>query len=64
MATGVEPVSVLAQASTTRPSIYKDVEETMQFLLGFRRGARASYMSSFGVEMNFLNVTMKEGGCG
>jgi glucose-fructose oxidoreductase len=35
MATGAEPVSVLAQASTTRPSIYKDVEEIMQFLLGF-----------------------------
>jgi glucose-fructose oxidoreductase len=61
MATGEEPVSVLAQASTTRPAIYKDVDETMQFLLEFPSGARASCMSSFGVEMNYLNVNYERG---
>jgi glucose-fructose oxidoreductase len=61
MATGEEPMSVLAQSSTTRPAIYKDVDETTQFLLEFPSGARASCMSSFGVEMNYLNVNYEKG---
>ncbi|HLT51462.1 MAG TPA: Gfo/Idh/MocA family oxidoreductase, partial [Arenibacter sp.] len=42
LATGEEPISVLAQASTTRPKIYHEVEETMMFQLEFPSGAMAA----------------------
>lgn len=61
LATGEEPISVLAQASTTRPEIYKEVEETIQFFLEFPSGARASCMSSYGVNMNHLQVNYDKG---
>lgn len=61
LATGEEPVSVIAQASTTRPEIYKEVEETMMFMLEFPSGARASCMTSFGINMNYLQVTYEKG---
>lgn len=61
LATGEEPVSVFAQASTTRPEIYKEVEETMMFMLDFPSGARASCQTSFGINMNYLQVTYEKG---
>jgi glucose-fructose oxidoreductase len=61
MAAGEEPISVLAQASTTRPEIYKEVEETMMFQLEFPSGARAACMTSFGISMNYLNVNYEKG---
>lgn len=61
LAAGEEPVSVLAQASTTRPEIYKEVEETMMFLLEFPGGARASCQTSFGINMNYLQVNYEKG---
>jgi glucose-fructose oxidoreductase len=61
LATGEEPVSVLAQASTTRPEIYKEVEETMMFLLEFPSGARAACQTSFGINMNYLQVNYEKG---
>jgi glucose-fructose oxidoreductase len=61
LATGEEPISVLAQASTTRPEIYTEVEETIQFFLDFPGGARAACMSSFGVNMNYLQVNYEKG---
>jgi glucose-fructose oxidoreductase len=61
LATGEEPVSVIAQASTTRPEIYKEVEETMMFMLEFPSGARAACQTSFGINMNYLQVNYEKG---
>lgn len=61
LATGEEPISVMAQASTTRPEIYTEVEETMMFLLEFPSGARASCHTSFGIRMNHLMVNYEKG---
>jgi len=59
--TGLEPIAVTAQASTTRPEIYKEVEETMNFLLEFPGGATAQCEASFGKGMNDLMVTCSKG---
>jgi glucose-fructose oxidoreductase len=61
LATGEEPISVIAQASTTRPDIYKEVEETMMFMLEFPSGARAACQTSFGINMNHLQVNYEKG---
>jgi glucose-fructose oxidoreductase len=61
LATGEEPISVIAQASTTRPDIYKEVEETMMFMLEFPSGARATCQTSFGINMNYLQVNYEKG---
>lgn len=61
LATGEEPIAVTAQASTTRPEIYKEVEETMMFQLEFASGALASCMTSFGINMNYLDVKYEKG---
>lgn len=61
LATGEEPVSVIAQASTFRPEIYKQVEETMMFQLVFPSGARAACQTSFGVNMNHLQIQYEKG---
>lgn len=59
--TGLEPIAVTAQASTTRPEIYKEVEETMNFQLEFPGGATAQCETSFGKNMNTLMVTCDKG---
>ena len=61
LATGEEPISVVAQASTTRPEIYHEVEETMMFQLEFPSGARAACQTSFGINMNHLLVNYEKG---
>ena len=61
LAAGEEPISVVAQASTTRPEIYHEVEETMMFQLEFPSGARASCQTSFGIQMNHLQVNYEKG---
>ena len=61
LATGEEPIAVTAQASTTRPEIYKEVEETMMFQLEFPSGALAACHSSFGISMNYLQVNYEKG---
>ncbi len=61
LATGEEPISVIAQASTTRPEIYHEVEETMMFQLEFPSGARAACQTSFGIRMNHLVVNYERG---
>lgn len=58
---GLEPIAVTAQASTTRPEIYKEVEETMKFELEFPGGATAACETSFGKGMNDLMVTCSKG---
>lgn len=61
LATGEEPISVLAQTFTTRPEIYHEVEETAMFQLEFPSGARASCHTSFGINMNYLNINYEKG---
>lgn len=60
--TGQEPGAVTAQQSTTRPDIYKEVDETMQFRLEFHGGIIADCETSFGKNMNSLNVRCNKGG--
>jgi glucose-fructose oxidoreductase len=59
--TGLEPVAVTAKASTTRPEIYTEVEETMAFELEFPGGVTGTGMASFGRGMNALRVTNANG---
>lgn len=61
LAVGEEPIAVTAQASTTRPEIYKEVEETMMFQLQFPSGALAACHTSFGIQMNYLQVNYEKG---
>lgn len=61
---GLEPIAVTARASTTRPEIYFEVEETMEFDLEFPGRATASCIASFGKGMNDLKVTCEKGGYG
>lgn len=60
--TGEEPIAVTAKQSTTRPQIYTEVDETMQFTLEFPSGAIANCETSFGKNMNTLDVVCKKGG--
>jgi len=59
--TGLEPIAVTAKASTTRPEIYKEVEETMVFDLEFPGGVTATCEASFGKSMGDLQVTCSKG---
>ncbi|MEO1518474.1 MAG: Gfo/Idh/MocA family oxidoreductase [Bacteroidota bacterium] len=61
-ASGMEPNSVIsASHSTTRPEIYKEVDETTQFVLGFATGLQAEGKTSLGMGMNDLRVDCKKG---
>jgi glucose-fructose oxidoreductase len=59
--TGLEPIAVTAHQSTTRPEIYKEVDETMSFDLEFAGGVTAKCESSFGKGMNKLEVKCAKG---
>lgn len=62
LATGEEPIAVTAQQFTTRPEIYKNgLDETTMAQLEFPSGARAAVQSSYGMNMNFLDVTGSKG---
>lgn len=60
-ATGLEPITVIAKASTTRPEIYTEVEETMQFDLEFPGGVTASCETTFGRGINELETKFANG---
>lgn len=60
--TGEEPIAVTAKQSTTRPEIYKEVDETMEFDLEFPGGAKGHGKTSFGMGMNDLAVRCAKGG--
>ncbi|MEQ8715907.1 MAG: Gfo/Idh/MocA family oxidoreductase [Cyclobacteriaceae bacterium] len=60
-ATDMEPIAVTATASTTRPQIYTEVDETMDFTLDFPNGAIANCKTSFGVGLNELRVNCDNG---
>jgi glucose-fructose oxidoreductase len=59
--TGLEPIAVTAQASTTRPEIYSEVEETMHFELEFPGGVTGIGDASFGKSANKLHVDCAKG---
>jgi glucose-fructose oxidoreductase len=59
--TGEEPVSIMAQQSTQRPEIFKEVDETMSFQLSFPSGATAIGSTSLGMNVNNLQVTCQKG---
>ena len=62
LATGEEPIAVTAQQYTTRPTVYKNgLDETSMAQLIFPSGARAAVQSSYGMNMNFLDVTGSKG---
>jgi glucose-fructose oxidoreductase len=59
---GLEPIAVTARTSTTRPEIYKEVEEIVNFDLEFPGSATASCEASFGRNINELKITCLKGG--
>lgn len=63
MGTGMEPVAILsAQISTTKPEIYKNgLDETAVATLEFPGGVMADIKTSFGENINWLNITCDKG---
>jgi glucose-fructose oxidoreductase len=60
---GTEPVAVVsAKTSTTRPEIYKNgLDETTEAVLEFPGGVMASIKTSFGENVNHLEVNAEKG---
>ena len=63
LGTGMEPIAILsAKTSTTRPEIYKNgLDETTEATLEFPGGVIATIKTSFGENMNFLDITCEKG---
>lgn len=59
--TGMEPLAVTARQSTNRPEIFTEVDETTSFQLEFPEGVVVDGKTSFGENLNNLEVTTKEG---
>jgi predicted dehydrogenase len=59
--TALEPVSVSATRHTTRPEVFRDVDETMKFRLEFPEGIVAECLTSFGQNINRLRVDCERG---
>jgi glucose-fructose oxidoreductase len=63
LGTGMEPIAIVsATTSTTRPEIYKNgLDETTVATLEFPGGVMADIKTSFGENVNFLNITCEKG---
>lgn len=63
LGTGMEPITILsATTSTTRPEVYKDgLDETTIAKLEFPGGVLADIKTSFGENINFLDITCEKG---
>ena len=63
LGTNMEPVSIVsAQTSTTRPEIYKNgLDETTIATLEFPGGVLATIKTSFGENVNFMNIQCEKG---
>lgn len=63
LGTGMEPIAVVsAKTSTTRPEIYKNgLDETVEAVLEFPGGVLANIKTSFGENINFLDITCEKG---
>ncbi len=60
-ATGEEPIQVTAQSFTTRPELFKEVDETVTWQLKFPGGAVANLSTSFATSMNYLEARFRKG---
>jgi glucose-fructose oxidoreductase len=58
---GEEPIAVTAHHYTQRPDVYKEVDETTTFILEFPGGAVANCVTSYGMNMNYLQATCEKG---
>lgn len=63
LGTGMEPVAIVsAKTSTTRPEIYKNgLDETTVATLEFPGGVLANIKTSFGENINFMDITCEKG---
>ncbi|WP_298738392.1 Gfo/Idh/MocA family oxidoreductase [uncultured Chitinophaga sp.] len=63
LGSGMEPVAVVsAKTSTTRPEIYKNgLDETTVAALEFPGGVLANIKTSFGENINFMDITCEKG---
>jgi glucose-fructose oxidoreductase len=63
LGSGMEPIAVVsAKTSTTRPEIYKNgLDETTEAKLEFADGLIADIKTSFGENINFLNIDCQKG---
>ena len=61
-ATGMEPISVSATHTTTRPEMFREVDETTIFELEFPNGLIAKCRTSFGENLNNLEIICENGG--
>jgi glucose-fructose oxidoreductase len=63
LGTNMEPLSIVsAQTSTTRPEIYKNgLDETTIATLEFPGGVLADIKTSFGENINFMNIICEKG---
>ena len=59
--TGLEPIAVTAERSTRRPEIFTEVDETTTYTLEFPQGIIVNGKTSFGENLNNLDVTCAEG---
>ncbi|MGV3503122.1 MAG: Gfo/Idh/MocA family protein [Adhaeribacter sp.] len=63
LGSGMEPLAVVsAKTSTTRPEIYKNgLDETTEARLEFAGGVLADIKTSFGENINYLNIACQKG---
>lgn len=59
--TGMEPIAVTATHSTRRPEMFDEVDETTNFTLEFPDGIIANCSTSFGKNMNNLEINCENG---
>ena len=62
LGTGLEPIAIAsAKISTTRPEIYTNIDETTVAKLEFPGGVVADIKTSFGENINYLNIACEKG---
>src|SRR6476620_11728865 len=63
LGTNMEPIAIIsASTATNRPEIYKNgLDETTTAVLEFPRGVKASIRTSFGENINYMNIVCDKG---
>ncbi|HEY0610438.1 MAG TPA: Gfo/Idh/MocA family oxidoreductase, partial [Chitinophaga sp.] len=59
--TGEEPVYVKAQIENKRPDVFREVEDTVHWEMGFPSGAVADCICSYSDEQNLIEVDAEQG---
>mgnify|MGYP002795014815 CR=1 FL=1 len=59
--TGLEPIAVSATHTTNRPEVFTEVDETTIFKLEFPEGIVANCKTSFGENLNTLEINCRNG---